>query len=144
MGLITHEAPRLTGEGPVPYPADDADRPLEAGMVVSIETTLPHPKRGYVKLEDTVAVTAGRLRSFRRQRQRVEPRQAELINSSCRRARSIQSACGRNRDGERESSLDDPRSPPFNPIEECKTPWRVALPQPIVDSGQFGIDKPSR
>src|SRR6266540_2583793 len=50
MGLITHEAPRLTGEGPVPYPADDADRPLEAGMVVSIETTLPHPKRGYIKL----------------------------------------------------------------------------------------------
>lgn len=57
MGLITHEAPRLTGEGPVPYPADDADRPLESGMVVSIETTLPHPKRGYIKLEDTVAVT---------------------------------------------------------------------------------------
>ncbi|MFL5259333.1 MAG: M24 family metallopeptidase [Hyphomicrobiales bacterium] len=57
MGLITHEAPRLTGEGPVPYPADDADRPLEAGMVVSIETTLPHPTRGYIKLEDTVAVT---------------------------------------------------------------------------------------
>ena len=26
-------------------------------MVVSIETTLPHPRRGYVKLEDTVAVT---------------------------------------------------------------------------------------
>ena len=57
MGLITQEAPRLTGEGPVPYPADDVDRPLEAGMVVSIETTLPHPQRGYVKLEDTVAVT---------------------------------------------------------------------------------------
>jgi Xaa-Pro aminopeptidase len=57
MGLITHEAPRLTDEGPVPYPADDADRPLAVGMVVSIETTLPHPKRGYIKLEDTVAVT---------------------------------------------------------------------------------------
>ena len=27
MGLITHEAPRLTGEGPVPYPADDAVYP---------------------------------------------------------------------------------------------------------------------
>ena len=26
-------------------------------LVISIETTLPHPKRGYVKLEDTVAVT---------------------------------------------------------------------------------------
>ena len=64
MGLITHEAPRLTGEGPVPYPADDAQRPLEAGMVVSIETTLPHPKRGYVKLEDTVAVTADGFEAF--------------------------------------------------------------------------------
>ena len=57
MGLISHEAPRLTGSGPVPYPGDDADRPLEAGMVLSIETTLPHPRRGYIKLEDTVAVT---------------------------------------------------------------------------------------
>jgi Xaa-Pro aminopeptidase len=26
-------------------------------MVLSIETTLPHPKRGYIKLEDTVVVT---------------------------------------------------------------------------------------
>jgi Xaa-Pro aminopeptidase len=57
MGLITHEAPRLTDQGPVPYPAYDADRPLEAGMVLSIETTLPHPRRGFIKLEDTVAVT---------------------------------------------------------------------------------------
>ena len=31
MGLISHEAPRLTGVGPVPYPAYDADRPLEIG-----------------------------------------------------------------------------------------------------------------
>jgi Xaa-Pro aminopeptidase len=57
MGLIPHEAPRLTGSGPVPYPGEDADRPLETGMVLSIETTLPHPKRGYIKLEDTVVVT---------------------------------------------------------------------------------------
>jgi Xaa-Pro aminopeptidase len=57
MGLIAHEAPRLTSSGPVPYPGDDAVLPLEAGMVISIETTLPHPKRGYVKLEDTLAVT---------------------------------------------------------------------------------------
>jgi Xaa-Pro aminopeptidase len=58
MGLISHEAPRLTSKAPVPYAADDADLPLQAGMVLSIETTLPHPKRGYIKLEDTVAVTA--------------------------------------------------------------------------------------
>jgi Xaa-Pro aminopeptidase len=56
MGLISHEAPRLTNRAPVPYPADDADRPLQAGMVLSIETTHPHP-RGYIKLEDTVVVT---------------------------------------------------------------------------------------
>ena len=57
MGLISHEAPRLTATGPVPYPASDADRPLESGMVISIETTLAHPSRGFIKLEDTVAVT---------------------------------------------------------------------------------------
>jgi Xaa-Pro aminopeptidase len=57
MGLISHEAPRLTDRGPVPYPAYDADLPLEKGMVLSIETTLLHPRRGFVKLEDTVAVT---------------------------------------------------------------------------------------
>ena len=57
MGLVSHEAPRLTGEGPVPYPGDDADLPLEAGMVISIETAILHPRRGFVKLEDTVAVT---------------------------------------------------------------------------------------
>jgi Xaa-Pro aminopeptidase len=57
MGLVSHEAPRLTGTGPVRYPADDADRPLEPGMVVSVETTLLHPRRGFIKLEDTVVVT---------------------------------------------------------------------------------------
>jgi Xaa-Pro aminopeptidase len=57
MGLVSHEAPRLTTRGPVPYGAYDADRPLEAGMVVSIETTMKHPARGFIKLEDTVAVT---------------------------------------------------------------------------------------
>ncbi|MBM3530672.1 MAG: aminopeptidase P family protein [Alphaproteobacteria bacterium] len=57
MGLVSHEAPRLTATGPVPYDDYDAHRPLEAGMVVSVETTLAHPKRGFVKLEDTVIVT---------------------------------------------------------------------------------------
>jgi Xaa-Pro aminopeptidase len=57
MGLVSHEAPRLTTTGPVPYDAYDAPRPLESGMVVSIETTMKHPKRGFIKLEDTVAVT---------------------------------------------------------------------------------------
>jgi Xaa-Pro aminopeptidase len=57
MGLISHEAPRLTDSGPVPYPAHDADLPLQKGMVLSIETTILHPRRGFIKLEDTVAVT---------------------------------------------------------------------------------------
>ena len=57
MGLVSHEAPRLTNSGPVPYDAYDAQRPLEDGMVISVETTLLHPHRGFIKLEDTVVVT---------------------------------------------------------------------------------------
>jgi Xaa-Pro aminopeptidase len=57
MGLVSHEAPRLTNSGPVPYDAYDAQRPLESGMVISVETTLQHPRRGFIKLEDTVVVT---------------------------------------------------------------------------------------
>ena len=55
MGLVSHEAPRLTAR--MGYDAYDASRPLEAGMVISVETTLQHPRRGFIKLEDTVAVT---------------------------------------------------------------------------------------
>src|SRR3954469_9359583 len=58
MGLVSHEAPRLTAKGPIPYDDTDARLPLETGMVVSIETTMKHPRRGFIKLEDTVAVTA--------------------------------------------------------------------------------------
>jgi Xaa-Pro aminopeptidase len=58
MGLVSHEAPRLTATGPVKYDAADARRPLEPGMVVSVETTMKHPTRGFIKLEDTVAVTS--------------------------------------------------------------------------------------
>ncbi len=57
MGLVTHEVPHLTDRGPVPYSASDAGRPLLAGMVLSVETTLHHPARGFIKLEDTIAVT---------------------------------------------------------------------------------------
>ena len=57
MGMVSHEAPRLTDRGPVPYPSEYATEPLEAGMVVSVETTLMHPARGFIKLEDTVVVT---------------------------------------------------------------------------------------
>ena len=57
MGLISHEAPLLMNIRPV-YEGLDADRPLEAGMVLSVETTMVHPRRGFIKLEDTVVVTA--------------------------------------------------------------------------------------
>jgi Xaa-Pro dipeptidase len=57
MGLISHEVPFLM-DHPIGYAGVDADRPLEAGMVISVETTMAHPRRGYIKLEDTVAVTA--------------------------------------------------------------------------------------
>ena len=57
MGLIPHEAPRLSDRAPIPYPAEGAGKPLEIGMVISIETAIHHPRRGFIKLEDTVAVT---------------------------------------------------------------------------------------
>jgi Xaa-Pro aminopeptidase len=57
MGLVSHEIPHLTRRGPSPYGDEDAHRPLEAGYVISVETTLKHPSRGFIKLEDTVVVT---------------------------------------------------------------------------------------
>jgi len=57
MGVITHEAPFLMTNHPVAYEGIDADQPLQAGMVLSIETTMLHPRRGFIKLEDTLAVT---------------------------------------------------------------------------------------
>ncbi|WCB94971.1 hypothetical protein DSM104299_03711 [Baekduia alba] len=55
-GLLTHEAPRLTDSGSPPYPATHRERPLEAGMVLSIESQVADPELGLVKLEDTVFV----------------------------------------------------------------------------------------
>jgi Xaa-Pro aminopeptidase len=57
MGLVSHEAPRLSSRNSVPYPGYDEDLPLETGMILSIETTMPHPRRGYIKIEDTIVVT---------------------------------------------------------------------------------------
>jgi Xaa-Pro aminopeptidase len=57
MGLITHEAPFLMTNHPVAYEGTYAAKPLEANMVLSVETTMLHPRRGFIKLEDTVAVT---------------------------------------------------------------------------------------
>jgi Xaa-Pro aminopeptidase len=64
MGLIPHEAPRLSTRAPIPYPAEGAEKPLESGMVISIETAIHHPKRGFIKLEDTVAVTEAGCEGF--------------------------------------------------------------------------------
>ena len=58
MGLITHEVPFLMTNHPVAYEGVDADRALEVGMVLSVETTMLHPRRGFIKIEDTLAVTA--------------------------------------------------------------------------------------
>ena len=62
MGLISHEAPRLARTRA--YSGYDADRALESNMVLSIETTMKHPRRGFIKLEDTVAVTDDGWRAF--------------------------------------------------------------------------------
>jgi Xaa-Pro aminopeptidase len=64
MGLVSHEGPRLTSTGAVPYLGYDADRALEPGMVISIETTMKHPSKGFIKLEDTIAVTDSGYQGF--------------------------------------------------------------------------------
>lgn len=58
-GLVTHEAPRLTATGSPPYEATHAELPLEAGMVLSVESQVADPQLGFVKLEDTVIVGDG-------------------------------------------------------------------------------------
>ncbi|NUB43655.1 aminopeptidase P family protein [Fertoebacter nigrum] len=58
MGLISHEVPFLMTNHPVAYEGVDATRALQEGMVISVETTMLHPTRGFIKLEDTLAVTA--------------------------------------------------------------------------------------
>lgn len=57
MGLISHEAPYLMTNHPVAYEGTNATTPLAPGMVLSVETTMQHPRRGFIKIEDTVAVT---------------------------------------------------------------------------------------
>ena len=48
LGVVSHEPPRIRPDNP---------RPLETGMVLSIETDFEHPEVGRVKIEDTVVVT---------------------------------------------------------------------------------------
>lgn len=49
LGLVSNEYPTFSV---------DSVRPLEPGMVISVETEYRHPAVGHVKLEDTLAVTA--------------------------------------------------------------------------------------
>jgi Xaa-Pro aminopeptidase len=48
IGMVSHEQPNISSNNV---------RPLEAGMVLSIETEFIHPEVGHVKIEDAVAVT---------------------------------------------------------------------------------------
>jgi Xaa-Pro aminopeptidase len=48
IGMVSHEQPTIS---------PTSLRPLEAGMVLSIETEFIHPEVGHVKIEDAVAVT---------------------------------------------------------------------------------------
>lgn len=57
MGIVSHEAPWLMSNAFPRYTPHHRDQPLEAGMVISIETELHHTERGFLKLEDTVAIT---------------------------------------------------------------------------------------
>jgi Xaa-Pro aminopeptidase len=46
--MVSHEPPVV---------AQDGTRPLEPGMVLSIETEVRHPDVGHIKIEDSVVVT---------------------------------------------------------------------------------------
>jgi len=48
IGMVSHEQPDI---GPA------STRPLEAGMVLSVESEFIHPEVGHVKIEDAMAVT---------------------------------------------------------------------------------------
>lgn len=50
IGMVSHEQPMIRAE---------STRPLEAGMVLSVETEFLEPSVGHVKIEDVVAVTPG-------------------------------------------------------------------------------------
>lgn len=48
IGMVSHEEPRIS---------PDNSRPLEPGMVLSVETEFRHPEVGHLKIEDAVVVT---------------------------------------------------------------------------------------
>ena len=76
VGMVTHEVPRLSNRAPSPYPDTDAHLPLQPGMVISVETTLKHTTRGFIKL--VAEAGSGRLLGV----QAVAPEAGELIQSA--------------------------------------------------------------
>ena len=66
VGLISHEAPRFTDSGPIPYAATHRHRPLEAGMVLSIETELRHPSLWLHQARGHARRDGRRMRALRR------------------------------------------------------------------------------
>src|SRR5262249_35028045 len=57
MGLVSHEAPRLTSTGPVPSTANNPFRRLRPAWAAPAEPPFRHPNRGSIKLKATVVVT---------------------------------------------------------------------------------------
>jgi Xaa-Pro aminopeptidase len=55
IGMVPYEQPLFNPPN---------DRPLEEGMVISIETDFIHPEVGHVKIEDAVAVTSAGCEGF--------------------------------------------------------------------------------
>jgi len=49
IGMVSHEQPMITR-------ADQAERTLQSGHILSLETEFLHPEVGHVKIEDTVAI----------------------------------------------------------------------------------------
>ena len=74
MGLVSHEAPRLTNRGRCPTtPTMPTGRSKPAWWFRSRPRS-QHPRRGFIKLEDTVVVTPDRLRGLWRPHPRLESR----------------------------------------------------------------------
>ena len=64
VGLVRREAPRVDFGGTVKEEPPGLDEPFEADMVLSVETNLPAPDVGLVKLEDIVAITPSGYEAF--------------------------------------------------------------------------------
>ena len=64
IGLNPHEAPRLTGFGFDAGPGNYEHRALVPGMVISVETQMKAPLTGFLKIEESVAITQSGFEPF--------------------------------------------------------------------------------